>query len=64
MNILLNLTSLIKFLKYSILLKYFKNLTNVVLWLAQVDSNHRPRAYQARALTTWAMSHHIIGSDP
>ena len=24
-------------------------------WLAQVDSNHRPRAYQARALTTWAM---------
>ena len=27
-------------------------------WLAQVDSNHRPRAYQARALTTWAMSHY------
>ena len=26
------------------------------LWWAQVDSNHRPRAYQARALTTWAMS--------
>ena len=24
-------------------------------WLAQVDSNHRPRAYQARALTCWAM---------
>ena len=23
---------------------------------AQVDSNHRPRAYQARALTCWAMS--------
>ena len=23
---------------------------------AQVDSNHRPRAYQARALTGWAMS--------
>ena len=23
---------------------------------AQVDSNHRPRAYQARALTSWAMS--------
>ena len=22
------------------------------IWLAQVDSNHRPRAYQARALTT------------
>ena len=26
------------------------------LWWAQVDSNHRPRAYQARALTCWAMS--------
>ena len=26
------------------------------VWWAQVDSNHRPRAYQARALTTWAMS--------
>ena len=25
-------------------------------WWAQVDSNHRPCAYQAHALTTWAMS--------
>ena len=25
-------------------------------WWAQVDSNHRPYAYQAYALTTWAMS--------
>ena len=25
------------------------------LWWAQVDSNHRPHAYQACALTTWAM---------
>ena len=34
-------------------------LTNSLLvWLAQVDSNHRPRAYQARALTTWAMRHY------
>ena len=32
----------------------------LVRWLAQVDSNHRPRAYQARALTTWAMSHYRI----
>ena len=31
--------------------KYFR-----LRWWAQVDSNHRPRAYQARALTTWAMS--------
>ena len=29
---------------------------SVQRWWAQVDSNHRPRAYQARALTTWAMS--------
>ena len=28
-------------------------------WWAQVDSNHRPRAYQARALTTWAMSPYV-----
>ena len=27
-----------------------------IYWWAQVDSNHRPRAYQARALTCWAMS--------
>ena len=27
-----------------------------VLWWAQVDSNHRPHAYQACALTSWAMS--------
>ena len=31
-------------------------LRDVSHWWAQVDSNHRPRAYQARALTTWAMS--------
>ena len=29
---------------------------DTVGWWAQVDSNHRPRADQARALTTWAMS--------
>ena len=27
-----------------------------VAWWAQVGSNHRPRAYQARALACWAMS--------
>ena len=26
-----------------------------VLWWAQVDSNHRPHAYQACALTSWAI---------
>ena len=39
-------------------------LRTLVRWLAQVDSNHRPRAYQARALTTWAMSHHFFGEPP
>ena len=29
-------------------------------WWAQVDSNHRPHAYQACALTTWAMSPHLV----
>ena len=33
---------------------FFSNLS--VCWWAQVDSNHRPHAYQACALTTWAMS--------
>ena len=34
----------------------FDPLRTLFAWWAQVDSNHRPRAYQARALTTWAMS--------
>ena len=29
-------------------------------WLAQVGSNHRPRAYQARALACWAMSQSLV----
>ena len=42
----------------------FSCLHTLVCWLAQVDSNHRPRAYQARALTTWAMSQYVaFGSD-
>ena len=32
------------------------HLQNSFCWWAQMDSNHRPRAYQARALTNWAMS--------
>ena len=35
---------------------FFSSVADTVGWWAQVDSNHRPRAYQARALTTWAMS--------
>ena len=29
---------------------------NYFCWWAQMDSNHRPHAYQACALTSWAMS--------
>ena len=36
---------------------YFHNCSNpsLIFWWAQMDSNHRPHAYQACALTTWAM---------
>ena len=30
-----------------------------IWWWAQVDSNHRPHAYQACALTSWAMSPYL-----
>ena len=35
---------------------FFTFVSNLTTWCAQVDSNHRPRDYQARALTCWAMS--------
>ena len=35
---------------------WFSMYTAFSAWWAQVDSNHRPCAYQAHALTTWAMS--------
>ena len=41
--------------------RVIKFLVTFVTWLAQVDSNHRPRAYQARALTCWAMRQYEIG---
>ena len=31
------------------------SIINYKIWWAQVDSNHRPHAYQACALTSWAM---------
>ena len=34
-------------------LQHFKPPSDI--WWAQMDSNHRPHAYQACALTTWAM---------
>ena len=37
-------------------LRCFRLATSRLLWWAQVDSNHRPHAYQACALTCWAMS--------
>ncbi len=47
------------FFLIALLLLYsvFKMLSTDIypLWWAQVDSNHRPHAYQACALTTWAM---------
>ena len=36
-------------------------------WWAQMDSDHRPHAYQACALTSWAMSPYlveVIGFEP
>ena len=38
--------------------------TRCFLWSVWMDSNHRPRAYQARALATWATNRNsLIGSD-
>ena len=41
---------------------YFYNCSNPSLkfWWAQMDSNHRPHAYQACALTTWAMRPFLV----
>ena len=36
--------------------KEAKKLKSNEIWWAQVESNHRPHAYQACALTAWAMS--------
>ena len=30
------------------------------IWWAQMDSDHRPHAYQACALTSWAMSPYVV----
>ena len=47
---------LLPYLFKSMMQRWCKNFATQNFWWAQVDSNHRPRAYQARALTTWAMS--------
>ena len=33
------------------------------MWWAEVDSNHRPHAYQACALTCWAISPYFVFSN-
>ena len=67
----LNLT-FIKFCKHLIPLKCLQNSmilspTGPTCWLDWVDSNHRPHAYQACALTTWATIHYrgldLYGGD-
>ena len=50
-----------KFLKHLNFFKCFKNLKILLDW---VDSNHRPHAYQACALTTWATIHYLSGFLP
>ena len=40
---------------FSVILSLLFSAAFRLLWWAQVDSNHRPHAYQACALTTWAM---------
>ena len=50
-NSIPNLTMLYWFIIY--------NFTDIIIyqfWWAQMESNHRPHAYQACALTIWAMS--------
>ena len=54
--------------KVSFLLKSALNeiLSDEILWMkewAQVDSNHRPHAYQACALTGWAMGPFLGGDE-
>ena len=46
---------LLSFHKNRFELMSFHQLKSIFVWWAQVDSNHRPHAYQACALTTWAM---------
>ena len=54
---------------YSFFIRFSKNKSStqsLLCWSVWVDSNHRPRAYQARALTTWATDRYCSGSlsDP
>ena len=47
---------------YSIVKVHHTSDFSSVLWSVWMDSNHRPRAYQARALTTWATDRYSRGS--
>ena len=53
----LHITALCFFLLvFSFLREFTRYAVFKVRWWAQVDSNHRPHAYQACALTSWAIS--------
>ena len=47
------------FIHKKILCQYFLENIQNILWWAQMESNHRPHAYQACALTIWAMSPYL-----
>ena len=58
------LSSSVRFLLKSFFYSVVKDLWANRLWSVWMDSNHRPRAYQARALATWATNRNsLIGSD-
>ena len=60
-TVFLNYLFVLLYLLYSVFNEHLLA-NHQVCWWAQMDSNHRPRAYQARALTTWAMSPYSVGS--
>ena len=53
------LSSSVRFLLKSFFYSVVKDLWAVRLWSVWMDSNHRPRAYQARALATWATNRNL-----
>ena len=64
------LLSILYFLQQQLdsFVSFFKPYSVLIgLWWAQMDSDHRPHAYQACALTSWAMSPcmvEVIGFEP
>ena len=56
--VFLFVVSLFNFQRTSLPVRHLKPSEH--LWWAQMDSNHRPHAYQACALTTWAMRPYLV----